>query len=333
MGLTIHYSLKSRLDANVKQTVEKMRQMTLDLPFDRVGEIVDLKGNACDFEKQREDLQSDDQLRWMLVQAAQTVACPWNKRLSRRINPRRVVAFNTWPGRGCEAANFGLCLYPTEIEWKYSPEDDERFEEAIESGCWTKSQLSWDKWDRHCKKNRLHTRSPAAFTELRRTPTMLSGWRWGSFCKTQYASDPRCGGLPNFLRCHICVITALERMGKLPGLRVKISDEGKYGPSTYSDDWQEARDAGRKPTYRRHKGQYNPEALANEVGDWNTMVAGVAGAMSDALGGGMKLISPIKEFPDFERLEFRGRNAKYLTPFLTAMKRLADETQAPDEES
>ena len=31
------------------------------------------------------------------------------------------------------------------------------------------------------------------------------------------------------------------------------------------------------------------KAFTNEVGDWNTMVAGVAGALSDALGGGMRL--------------------------------------------
>jgi hypothetical protein len=30
--------------------------------------------------------------------------------------------------------------------------------------------------------------------------TKLSGWRWTSFCETQYASDPNCGGLPNCLK-------------------------------------------------------------------------------------------------------------------------------------
>ena len=39
--------------------------------------------------------------------------------------------------------------------------------------------------------------------ETRRGPlkTGLSGWRWSSFCKTQYASNPQCGGVPHFLRC------------------------------------------------------------------------------------------------------------------------------------
>ncbi len=43
-------------------------------------------------------------------------------------------------------------------------------------------------------------------------------------------------------------------MAKLPGLKVTVDDEGKYGPSTYSDDWKEAYEAGRKPTYTPAQG-------------------------------------------------------------------------------
>ena len=76
-------------------------------------------------------------------------------------------------------------------------------------------------------------------------PTKLLDWHWGSFCKTQYASDPECGGIPNFLRCHITVITLLDRMGKIPGLSISIQDEGCYGRSYHSDDWREEDAAGR----------------------------------------------------------------------------------------
>ncbi len=152
---------------------------------------------------------------------------------------------------------------------------------------------------------------------MRTVPTKLTGWYWRSFCKTQYASDPTCGGIPNFLRCHISVITLLDRMAKLPGLKVTVDDEGKYGPSTYSDDWKEAHAAGRKPTYRRHKGQYNPAALAKEVGEWNTMIAGFAGALNDALAGsGIGMEAPITDFPDFEQLEFKGRGSEVPGPVL-----------------
>jgi hypothetical protein len=44
--------------------------------------------------------------------------------------------------------------------------------------------------------------------------TKLQGWSWHSFCKTHYASDPRCGGLPNFLRCHLGVVALLDEAQK-----------------------------------------------------------------------------------------------------------------------
>ena len=56
---------------------------------------------------------------------------------------------------------------------------------------------------------------PEDFTEARKISPRLGGWHWSSFCKTQYASDPRCGGVANFLRCHISIITLLDRIAKL----------------------------------------------------------------------------------------------------------------------
>ena len=334
MGLTIHYKLQAKHDDAkvVEQTVHQMRQLALDLPFEEVGEIINLAGEQCNTEARRKELQNGDEkkesLFWLLIQAGQHVDCPWNKRISRTVNPTHVIAFDTWPGPGSEAANFGLCLYPAEIEWEYKPEDDQRFQATPEEGFgW--HHFSWRKWEKYCKRvgrtgNYGRCALPQAFTEMRKVPTKLTGWRWRSFCKTQYASDPQCGGVPNFLRCHISVVTLLERMAKLPGLKVTVDDEGKYGPSVYSDDWKEAHEAGRKPTYRRHKGLYNPAALAKEVGDWNTMIAGLSGALSDALAGtDIGLDAPIKDFQDFERLEFTGRKKKHLAPFLKAMTALA----------
>ena len=328
MGLTIHYTLKLKdKDATeVEEIVYKMRQMVLDLPFEQVGDILNLTGEQCNTEARRKELQNGDEknetLFWLLIQAGQSVQCPWNRRISRTINPTRIIAFTTWPGPGSEAANFGLCLYPAEMEWEYKPEEDQRFQTASKQGFgW--HDFDWRKWDRHCKRHHASTRSPAAFTEMRKVPTKLTKWHWSTFCKTEYASDPDCGGIPNFLRCHISVITLLDRIGKLPGLKITVEDEGKYGSSIYADDWKEAHEAGRKPTYRRHKGQYNPAALAQEVGDWNAVVAGLAGSLSDALAAnGVQFEAPIKGFPNFEQLEFKGRNLKYLDPFLTAMKAL-----------
>ena len=248
-----------------------------------------------------------------MIQAGKSVRCPWNKHCSRTVTPSRIIGFDTFPGPGSEPANLGLCLYPAEIDWEYTPQEDQRFQTTAKDGWQRFSLTKWDKWNRN-------NRVSFFYTEKRKVPTKLDGWHWGSFCKTQYASDPQCGGVPNFLRCHISVITLLDRIAKLPGLKVRVDDEGKYGPCVYAEDWQ-----AKKPHYRRHKGRYNPATLAKEVGDWNTFIAGLAGALSDAMPGWE---SPIKDFPDFEQLEFHGRNQKHLAPFLEAMKKLAKATAA-----
>ncbi len=115
-----------------------------------------------------------------------------------------------------------------------------------------------------------------------------SGWSWGAFCKTQYASDPRCGGVKNFLRCHVTLIKLLDAAKEL-GILDEVHDEGGY--------W-EKRDI---------------EALAKEIGEWNQMLAAFAGQLQDALENtgqpdGLSLEAPILEFPDFEHLEAEGRN-------------------------
>jgi hypothetical protein len=222
------------------------------------------------------------------------------------------------------------------VEMKYTVKDDRKFQTNI----WADSpgsenyEFDDDKWDRHCRRTGRDRLEKYADPEIRIVPTGKSGWSWGSFCKTQYASDPECGGAPNFLRCHISVITLLERIKKLPGIRVKIKDEGKYGPSCYSTDYEEAYAAGRKPTYRRHKGKYDPKALAKEVGGWNEMIAAMAGAFNDAAkAAGQSVVSPITSFPDFESLEFRGSRNKEVGPFLAVMKSLAEKNVEKAEKS
>lgn len=107
--------------------------------------------------------------------------------------------------------------------------------------------------------------------------TNLGNWSWSSFCKTQYASNPQCGGVENFLRCHLAVVKLLDAASEI-GILKQVSDEG---------DFWEKRDI---------------KALAAEVGDWNTMIAGFAGRLKDAFGGG-DVVSEISKFPNFEHLE------------------------------
>jgi hypothetical protein len=115
--------------------------------------------------------------------------------------------------------------------------------------------------------------------ERRMVSTGISGWSWQAFCKTQYASDPRHGGLENFLRCHLGVVALLDAAATL-GLSPQVTDEGGY--------W-EKRDR---------------QALAQELGQWNECIAAFGGALKDAHGD---VQSPIFSFPNFEPLEARGQ--------------------------
>ena len=106
--------------------------------------------------------------------------------------------------------------------------------------------------------------------------TNLGNWSWSSFCKTQYASNPDVGGVENFLRSHLAVVKLLDAAAEI-GILKEVSDEGDY--------WQK-RDI---------------KALAAEVGDWNTMIAGWAGRLKDSFGDGVA--SEIAKYPNFEHLE------------------------------
>jgi hypothetical protein len=111
----------------------------------------------------------------------------------------------------------------------------------------------------------------------RRNSRQLSDWTWHSFCKTQYASEH---GIPHFLKCHLLVCALLETAEKL-GLSIEVHDEG---------DFWEKRDI---------------KALAAEVGSWNQMIAAFIGALEDAMGE--PAVAPIKDMPDYEHLEAKGR--------------------------
>ena len=117
----------------------------------------------------------------------------------------------------------------------------------------------------------------------RRYPTGLSGWSWHSFCKTQYASDPHHGGVENFLRCHVGLVTLLDCAAATGQITVEVDDESHY--------WD-----------RR-----DPKDLVDTVGEWNQFVAAFAGTIQDLAGrDGATVKAPITRFPDFEHLEARG---------------------------
>jgi hypothetical protein len=116
----------------------------------------------------------------------------------------------------------------------------------------------------------------------RQVPTRLQGWRWSSYCKTQYASDPRCGGTENFLRCHLSVIKMLDFAKRTGVVTVQVSDEGGYRAN---------RDLKR---------------LVKEVGEWNEKVAGLVGLLRPVLEEQGQVEAPITGFASFEHLEAKG---------------------------
>jgi len=104
---------------------------------------------------------------------------------------------------------------------------------------------------------------------------------WSSFCKTQYANDPRVGGWNNFQYAHLSVLAVLEYMQQI-GFTVHVNDE--------SDFWQN-RDLA---------------ALAKTIGEWDAMIAGMAGIFKDtAEANGHGFDSSMLGRADFERLEMQ----------------------------
>lgn len=70
-------------------------------------------------------------------------------------------------------------------------------------------------------------------------PRGLKGWRWSSFCKTEYASRAEHGGAMNFMRCHISVIKVLDYAREL-GIETHFSDPSGYGESRRPEDLLQA---------------------------------------------------------------------------------------------
>jgi len=228
MGLTIQYHLKA--DPATSEDVlvghlNTLRNLALDRGFKEVGKVITLEGAKCDYNNYR---TSDKHLCWPLIQAGIHVDAPDGRSFG--VAPNKVILLSTWPGEGCEEANFGFCSYPASY-------------------------------------NGIKIENPK--------------WRWGSFCKTQYACNI---SLENFLRCHTRVIELLDKAKEL-GILGEVSDEGNY--------W-EKRDL---------------EALAKEVVSWNEMIAGMFGKIQEAITGKdskLSIVAPITENKAFEHLEAKG---------------------------
>jgi hypothetical protein len=68
MGLTIHWTIRAPASSAIKarRLLEQLRQRALELPFESVGDIVELRETDC----HPEQLPQDDPRRCLLLQGA-----------------------------------------------------------------------------------------------------------------------------------------------------------------------------------------------------------------------------------------------------------------------
>jgi hypothetical protein len=196
----------------------------------------------------------EDPLRWFLCQADTHISFKYDRAgkpvpvqigadgsYGRSVLPEHIVGFSTYPGNGSEEANIGLSKFP-------------------------KTVIVGNR--RTGKDHRIKVPDG-------------DGWRWHSFCKTQYANEH---GLENFLRCHLSVVAMLDAAKRI-GFEVTVNDES---------DYFEKRDV---------------HALVREIGEWDQMIAAFGGSLKDAAGvAGMTIESPIFDRKDFEQLEMKGQS-------------------------
>ena len=322
MGLTIHYTLRSSARNTVLKKVEAMRQFAMDLPFEEVSDVKYLSPEICSkgFEYYRD---RDDDIFSALVYNSTFVRVPWSKKVNRSftVEPEESYIFWVEPGDGCESALMGLSRYPKEVSYTYTPEEDDRFVDTFESPAGMRTtQFDYSKWSRWNWRNKKGYRCPSDMEEQRMIKVGQPGWHLHSFCKTQYASDPSCGGIPNFLRCHMGMVTLFDKIATIPTMKVKVDDEGHYGWAKYTDHPELPSD---EREYTWHEPTYSVPTLLQQCDDYNTMVAAVGGCLKDALGDGLEM--PIANYPNFENLEFRGGQSPL--PFLQHAKELATQVQ------
>ncbi len=251
MGLTVNYDWKIKADLRAaRRLIARFHAMALKLPFDEVTEI-------------REQDPPD----------GQAVFRPYNHSfrqgsiyLSRKRSdgkeevvdvPALHAMFFYVRVEGGESASIGLASHPPVVV--HREDVIERNKDGKERG-------------------RLFGQGdPIEF------PTRRRGYySWHSFCKTQYAGNPKLGGEANFLKAHLSLIELLDQI-KATDAKVSIRDDSRYA---------------------RHR---DVNRLLSSLRDWNAIVANVVGRLGDMLGDKSgSILAPIKERPDFEHLEAKG---------------------------
>jgi hypothetical protein len=251
MGLTVYYEWKTKSDSrSARRLIAKLRDLAVKLPFDDVSEI---------FEQDPPDGKSvfrpyDDSFRQGSLYLSR----------ARRDGNKETVhvpalhaLFFYVQVRGAETATIGLASHPPVVVHR---------EDVIKRNK-----------DGSERERLLGRGDPIEF------PTRRRGYySWQSFCKTQYAGNPKLGGEANFLKAHLSLIELIDQIGAA-GVKVRIRDDTRYAKH---------RDVNR---------------LLRSLRDWNAVIAKFVGEFSDAIGAESgTVVAPIKERPDFEHLEAKG---------------------------
>lgn len=251
MGLTIYYNWKTKSDASsARRTIAKLHRIAQKLPFDTVSEIFeqDPPDGKLAFELSDSEYPNGD----IYLSRKRSDG---NRELVHV--PALHAVFFAVHIHGAETALIGLASHPPVVV--HREDVIERREGGAECG------------------RLLGRGDPVEFA------TRLRGsYSWHSFCKTQYAGNPKLGGEANFLKAHLSLIELLDQI-QIAGLKVKVRDDSLYAKH---------RDANR---------------LLESLRSWDGIVAHFVGGIKDALGKTAgKIVAPITDRPDFEHIEAKG---------------------------
>jgi hypothetical protein len=251
MGLTLYYDWKTKSDlSSARRMIVKFHALAKKLPFDLVTEI---------FEQDSPDGQTQFQLHDFPYREGDLCLSRTRDDGNRETVhvPAQHAIFFYVVVKGAESASIGLASHPPVvlhnediIEWRADGSESGRF---------------------------FGQGDPVEF------PTRRRGYySWHSFCKTQYAGNPKLGGEANFLKAHLSLIELLDQIDGV-GVKVRIRDDSRYAKH---------RDVNR---------------LLRSLRSWDAIVASVVGRIGDALGeGDGAMAAPIKNRPDFEHIEAKG---------------------------
>lgn len=251
MGLTLYYDWKMKADvASARRMVVAFHRLAEKLPFDAISEVYEQDPPDGETAFRRYDHPFRRGTLYLTRKRDdgedETVEVP----------ALHAVFFNVRV-EGAETASIGMASHPPVVvhheQVIVRNEDGSEYERRIGAG---------------------------AAVEF---PTRRRGYySWESFCKTQYAGNPRLGGEANFLKAHLTLIELLDQI-RAGGTRVKVRDDSNYA---------------------KHR---DVDRLLATVREWDALIARVVGKFKDIFADDSgAIVAPITERPDFEHLEAKG---------------------------